>query len=255
MRRLVDPINLAALSFALSLLVAWQFLADAHLVSPIFFPSPLRALAVLQRRLADGSLWLPLAATSLRMIVGWLLASAIGIILGAAIGSSSLARDLLNPTLEFIRPLPASAVIPVAILFLGLSNEMSVTVVAFGAIWPVLLASVHGFSSVSSELTNVSQVLGFGRWDFLRKIAFPSALPDIVAGLRVSLAVALILAVVTEMQSSLAGLGWEIFSAQRFYRSADLYAGLVLLAVLGSIANHLILLLERRVLRWRNLST
>lgn len=255
MRRLVDPINLAALSFALSLLVAWQFLADAHLVSPIFFPSPLRALAVLQRRLADGSLWLPLAATSLRMIVGWLLASAIGIILGAAIGSSSLARDLLNPTLEFIRPLPASAVIPVAILFLGLSNEMSVTVVAFGAIWPVLLASVHGFSSVSSELTNVSQVLGFGRWDFLRKIAFPSALPDIVAGLRVSLAVALILAVVTEMQSSLAGLGWEIFSAQRFYRSADLYAGLVLLAVLGSIANHLILLLERRVLRWRYLST
>jgi sulfonate transport system permease protein len=255
MRRVTDPINLAALGFALSLLIAWQLLADTHLVSPIFFPSPLRALAVLQRRLADGSLWLPLAATALRMIVGWLLASAVGIVLGAAIGSSSLARDLLNPTLEFIRPLPASAVIPVAILFLGLSNEMSVTVVAFGAIWPVLLASVHGFSSVSSELGNVSQVLGFGRWDFLRKIAFPSALADIFAGLRVSLAVALILAVVTEMQSSLAGLGWEIFSAQRSYRSADLYAGLVLLAVLGSIANHLILLLERRVLSWRNLST
>ena len=255
MRRLGDPINFAALGFALSLLIVWQLLADAHLVSPIFFPSPLQALAVLQRRIIDGSLWLPLAATSLRMIVGWLLASLIGIILGAAIGSSSLARDLLNPTLEFIRPLPASAIIPVAILFLGLSNEMSVTVVAFGAIWPVLLASVHGFSSVPLELTNVSQVLGFGRWDFLRKIAFPSALTDIVAGLRVSLAVALILAVVTEMQASLAGLGWEIFSAQRFYRSADLYAGLVLLAVLGSIANHLILFSERRVLRWRNLRT
>lgn len=255
MRRLADPINLAALGFALSLLVAWQFLADAHLISPIFFPPPLRALAVLQRRLADGSLWLPIAATSLRMIVGWLLASVIGVVLGAAIGTSRVARELLDPTLEFIRPLPASAIIPVAILFLGLSNEMSVTVIAFGAIWPVLLASVHGFSSVSLELTNVSQVLGFGRWDFLRKIAFPSALPDIVAGLRVSLAVALILAVVTEMQSSLTGLGWEIFSAQRFYRSADLYAGLVLLAVLGFIANHLILLLERRMLRWRNLST
>jgi ABC-type nitrate/sulfonate/bicarbonate transport system permease component len=254
-RRLADPINLAALGFALSLLLVWQLLADAQLVSPIFFPAPLRALDVLQRRLTEGSLWLPLIATSLRMIVGWLLASAIGIVLGAAIGSSSLARDLLNPTLEFVRPLPASAVIPVAILFLGLSNAMSVTVVAFGAIWPVLLASVHGFSSVSSELNNVSRVLGLSRWDFLRKIAFPSALPDIVAGLRVSLAVALILAVVTEMQSSLAGLGWEIFSAQRFYRSADLYAGLVLLAVLGFVANQLILFLERRVLRWRNLST
>jgi ABC-type nitrate/sulfonate/bicarbonate transport system permease component len=105
------------------------------------------------------------------------------------------------------------------------------------------------------ELTNVSQVLGFGRWDFLRKIAFPSALPDIVAGLRVSLAIALILTVVTEMQSSLPGLGWDIFSAQRFYRSADLYAGLIMLALLGFAANHLILLLEWRVLRWRDLRT
>jgi ABC-type nitrate/sulfonate/bicarbonate transport system permease component len=253
MRRLVSPVNLAALGFALGLLIVWQLLADARLISPIFFPSPLRALAVLQRRLADGSLWLPLAATGLRMLVGWLLASGLGIMLGAAIGSSRLARDLLHPTLEFLRPLPASAVIPVAILFLGLSDAMSVTVIAFGAIWPVLLASVHGFSSVPLELTNVSQVLGFGRRDFFSKIALPSALPDIVAGLRVSLAIALILAVVTEMQSSLPGLGWEIFSAQRFYRSADLYAGLVLLALLGFAANHLIQLLEWRVLRWRNL--
>ena len=79
----------------------------------------------------------------------------------------------------------------------------------------------------------MSQVLGFGRHDFLRKIAFPSALPDIVAGLRVSLAIALILAVVTEMQSSLPGLGWDIFSAQRFYRSADIYAGLIMLGPAG----------------------
>ncbi len=255
MRPLLDPINLAALGFALLLVAAWQLLADARLISPIFFPSPLSALGVLQRRIADGSLWLPLASTSMRMIVGWLLASVVGIVLGAAIGSSRLARDLLDPTLEFIRPLPASAVIPVAILFLGLSNAMSLTVIAFGAIWPVLLASAHGFSSVPSELTDVSHVLGFRRGEYLGKVALPSALPDIVAGLRVSLAIALILAVVTEMQSSLAGLGWEIFSAQRFYRSADLYAGLILLAVLGSVANQVILLLERRVLRWRNLST
>jgi ABC-type nitrate/sulfonate/bicarbonate transport system permease component len=108
MRRLFDPINLAALGFALSLLAAWQLLADAHLISPIFFPSPLRALTVLQQRLADGSLWLPLAATSLRMIIGWLLASVIGIALGAAIGTSRLARELLDPTLDFIRPLRLS---------------------------------------------------------------------------------------------------------------------------------------------------
>jgi sulfonate transport system permease protein len=247
--------KLAPLGFALALIALWQVLADLHLISPIFFPSPARALAVLKYRVADGSLWVSLAGTSLRMVFGWALASIAGMILGAAIGSSRLARDLLDPTLEFIRPLPASAVIPVAILFLGLSNVMSLTVIAFGAIWPVLLASVHGFSSVQRELTDVSSVLGFGRRQFLQKIALPSALPDIIAGLRVSLAIALILTVVTEMQSSLPGLGWDIFFAQRSYRSADLYAGLILLAALGFTANHLILLFERRALRWRTLRT
>lgn len=254
MRRLADPLNLAALVFAASLLLAWQLLADARLISPIFFPSPLRAFEVLQYRMGDGSLWTSLGNTALRMTLGWLLASVFGVLLGAAIGSSRLARDLLNPMLEFVRPLPASAVIPVAILFLGLSNTMSLAVIAFGAIWPVLLASVHGFSSVSSELTDLSRVLGFNRQQTLLKIAFPSALPDIAAGLRVSLAIALILAVVTEMQSSLPGLGWDIFFAQRSYRSADIYAGLIMLALLGFTANHFILLLERRALRWKNVN-
>jgi ABC-type nitrate/sulfonate/bicarbonate transport system permease component len=251
-RRLVDPLNFAALAFAVSLVVVWQLIAEARLISPVFLPSPLRAYDVLRYRIADGSLWSSLASTALRMAFGWLLAAVVGVVLGAAIGSSRLARDLLAPLLEFVRPLPASAVIPVAILFLGLTNAMSLTVIAFGAIWPVLLASVHGFSSVSAELNDVSRVLGFDRWKILHKIAFPSALPDIVAGLRVSVAIALILAVVTEMQSSLPGLGWDIFFAQRSYRSADLYAGLIMLALLGLAANHCILLLERRALRWKN---
>jgi sulfonate transport system permease protein len=250
--RAIDPIKIAALGFALALILTWQLLADLKLISPIFFPSPLRAGTILVARFLDGSIWAPIVATGLRMLLGWALASLVGVAIGAAIGSSRLARDLLEPTLDFIRPLPASAMIPIAVLFLGLSNAMSLSVIAFGAIWPVLLASVHGFSSVQSELRQVSEVLGFGRREFLQKIALPSALPDIIAGLRVSLAISLILAVVTEMQASLAGLGWEIFFAQRSYRSADLYAGLVLLGAMGFAANHLIMLFERRALRWRN---
>jgi ABC-type nitrate/sulfonate/bicarbonate transport system permease component len=94
-------------------------------------------------------------------------------------------------------------------------------------------------------------VLGFGRGAFIWKIALPSALPDIIAGLRVSLAIALILAVVTEMQASLPGLGWDIFYAQRIYRSADLYAGLIVLGAMGFAANQLLMRIEARALRWR----
>jgi len=247
----IDPAKFAAIGFAAALVLAWQLLAELRLLSPIFFPSPARAVAVLIDRVRDQSIWLPIGATGLRMLLGWALASLFGVVIGAAIGSSRLARDLLEPTLEFVRPLPASAVIPVAILFLGLSNTMSLAVIAFGAIWPVLLASVHGFSSVQPELRQVSDVLGFKRGAFIWKIALPSALPDIVAGLRVSLAISLILAVVTEMQASLSGLGWDIFYAQRVYRSADLYAGLIVLGALGFMGNLLLMQIERRALRWR----
>jgi sulfonate transport system permease protein len=156
----IDPLTIAAVGFALALVLGWQLLADLKLISPIFFPSPARALSVLAARVVDGSIWTPFIATGLRMLFGWALASLAGIAIGAAIGSSRLARDLLEPTLDFIRPLPASAMIPIAVLFLGLSNAMSLSVIAFGAIWPVLLATVHGFSSVQPELRQVSDLLG-----------------------------------------------------------------------------------------------
>lgn len=245
--------TLAAFGFALGLVLAWQLLAEMRVLSPIFFPAPSRAVSVLFARIVDGSIWTPLAATVLRMVLGWMLACLAGVALGAAIASSGLARDLLEPTLEFLRPLPASALIPVAILFLGLSNTMSIAVIAFGAIWPVLLASVHGFSAVPPELRHVADVLGFTRRKYLQTIALPAAVPDIMSGVRVSLAIALILAVVTEMQASLAGLGWKIFYAQRVYRSADLYAGLIVLGAMGLAANQLLQHLERRALPWRSI--
>ena len=243
---------LVGVAFPLALLALWQVLADARVLNPVFFPAPSRALGVLAERVADGSLWPPLLATLWRMLVGWLLAGLVGILLGALIGTSAAARDYLGPTLEFFRPLPASAIIPVAILFLGLTQQMSLVVIAFGAIWPVLLGSVYGFSSIKARLSEVSAVLEMSRIEFFRYIALPSALPDIISGARISLALALILAVVVEMQASLPGLGREIMMAQRTFRSADLYAGLVVLAAVGFAVSYVLKLIERRLLGWRH---
>lgn len=245
------PAWLGAALFAAAALLAWQALAAAQLVSPIFFPSPARTLAELYDQVASGRLWDPLAATTLRMAYGWAAASLLGVVLGAAIGSSRAAREYLEPLLEFLRPLPASAIIPVAILFLGLSNTMSTAVIAFGSLWPVLLATAHAFASTEPQLIELAASLRLSRAQVLRKIALPAALPDILAGARVSLAIALILAVVTEMQASLPGLGQNILLAQRSYRSPELYAGIVALGVLGFAVNHALLLAERRLLRWR----
>ena len=243
--------GLSAVLFAAALLVLWQVLADRQFISPVFFPSPSRTLAELYRQVASGQLWKPLEATAFRMFYGWALASLAGVVLGAAIGFSRAASEFLEPTLEFMRPLPASAVIPAAVLFFGLSNAMTVAVIAFGAVWPVLLASVHGFASVEPQLMEVSAALRLSRVQMFLKIAAPGALPDILAGARVSLAIALILAVVTEMQASQTGLGQNILLAQRSFRSPELYAGVVTLGIMGFAINHAIVMLERRLLRWR----
>lgn len=243
--------GLPAVAFAAALLLLWQVLADARLISPIFFPAPARAIGELAARIADGSLWPSLGATVLRMILGWVLASVVGVALGGMIGASARLRAYIEPTLEFVRPLPASAIIPVAILFLGLSEAMSVSVIAFGAIWPVLLSSIYGFATVRVRLLEVATALEMRRMEILRTIALPSAMPDILSGLRVSLAIALILAVVTEMQASLPGLGRDIFLAQRNFRSGELYAGLIVLGITGFLANYVLQRAERRLLRWR----
>lgn len=234
------------------LIAVWQVLADMRLLSPVFFPAPSRAAISLGEKLADGTLWPPIAASLWRMLIGWLLASLLGIGLGALIGSFRSAREYLGPTLEFFRPLPASAIIPVAILFLGLTQQMSLAVIAFGAIWPVLLGSVYGFSNIKHRLAEVSAVLEMSKAEYFRHIALPSAMPDIISGARISLAIALILTVVVEMQASLPGLGQDIMQAQRRFRSADLYAGLIVLGIVGFAVSYILRALEARLLRWRD---
>ena len=247
-------LKIGAVFFAFGVVLLWQLTADLGVFSPVFFASPKRVLDALVALQQRGELWGPLAATCLRMAYGWGLASILGIGLGALLAQSGWLREYFEPMLEFLRPLPAAAIIPPAILFLGLSTEMAVSVIAFGAIWPVLLGSYHGFSHVDRRISEVAALQEMGSVAYLCKIALPSALPDIFAGLRVNLAIALILAVVTEFQAGLPGLGFNIMIAQRLFRTPELYAGIFLLGLVGFITSQGLLIAERRMLRWRTLS-
>lgn len=240
-----------AIAFILALLGIWQLLSVYELISPLFFPSPSRTLTTLWSQLSDGQVLTPTLATVMRMIYGWVAASIAGIVLGALIARSPLCQGLLGPILEFMRPMPASAFIPVAILAFGLTNQMSTAIIAFGSLWPVLLAAIQGFSSVDERLYEVADSLRLSAQARFFKISLPSALPDIMAGARVGLAVALILAVVTEMQASLPGLGQSILMAQRAFRTPELYASVIMLGVIGFVASALLHWCERHTLRWR----
>jgi ABC-type nitrate/sulfonate/bicarbonate transport system permease component len=243
--------QLASVGVGLLLILLWYAVAQARLVSPVFLPGPERAWDALVYGLSEGELLAKTAATVERMIYGWLLASLVGIVIGAMIGVSARARAYVEPTLEFLRPLPASAMMPVAIALLGLTDLMVLAVIAFGALWPMLLATVHGFAAVEPRLYQVSRALALSRTEVIWKIALPSAMPDILSGMRVGLTIALILAVVGEMLASRPGLGQAILLAARSFQSADLYAGVILLGLIGYVSGTALSLIERRLLRWR----
>lgn len=250
----IDRLFWLAASFATAALLVWvwQLAADLKLINPVFLPGPDRAWGALVKGFTTGDLGAKLFATVERMFWGWLIASLLGIALGAAIGTSSRLRAYLTPMLEFLRPLPASATIPVAIALLGLSDGMVLAVIAFGTLWPVLLATIHGFSAVEPRLYEVGRALGLSRAAVIGKIALPSASPDILAGMRLGLTVALILSVVCEMIAGRDGLGSWILLAARSFRAPDLYAGVILLGVLGYLTAIAIGLVEARLLVWRS---
>ncbi len=243
--------RMASVAFAAGLLMLWQVLGEQGVISRVFFPPPSRALAVLAEWVSSGELWQPLGGTVWRTLAGWGGATILGVALGAVIASSALTRDLFEPTIEFLRPLPSSAMIPPAILLLGLTDAMVVAVVIFGSIWPILLGAIHGFRSVEPRLKELSRALKMGRLHFMRGIALPNALPEIFAGMRVSLAIALIITVVAEMLSSRPGLGQMILFAARGFRSAEIFAGVFLLGALGYLGNAVLQRAEAYFLRWR----
>ena len=234
------------------LLALWWAASHGQWVSKVFLPTPEATITSLGEGLSGGDLLAYTGNTVLRMVLGWGLACAVGVGLGALIGISATARAWIQPTLEFIRPLPASAVMPLAISIFGLSGGMVLAVVAFGAMWPVLLATVHGLASVHMRLKEVSEALQLGRMAFITKIGLPNAMPDILSGMRLSMTVALIVAVVGEMIASQSGLGQAILLAARSFRASELFAGIVLLGAIGFASNALLALAEKHFLAYQH---
>jgi ABC-type nitrate/sulfonate/bicarbonate transport system permease component len=236
---------------ALMIIFIWQAVADSRLISPVFLPGPDRAWSSLVAGFQSGDLTRDTLKTFEHMLYGWVLASIIGIAIGALLGSSSVARTYVTPTLEFIRPLPSSAITPVAIAFFGLSDAMVVAVIGFGTMWPMLLSTFHGVSTTEPRLLEVGRTLRFNRMQQVWKLMLPNAVPDMLSGMRLGLATALILAVVGEMLAGQTGLGVHILHSARSFRAADLFAGVIVLGLLGFVSNTLLAIVSRRLLVWR----
>ena len=247
----------ARYGLGIALVIVWEY--AARKAGSIFFPAPseiLHRAATLwlsgppQRLFLSDSVFQDVIPSLFRLLGGWALAVLIGVPLGILIGRSRNLWDLVNPALQFLRAIPGPALIPIFIILLGTESTMRVTLIAFGSVWPILLNTIEGTRTVDPVQVDTVQAFRIPRHARLWRIVLPAALPKIFAGMRVSLALAVILMVVSELVASTSGIGYRIQNAQIMFLLTDMWCGIVLLALIGYTLNWLFLKFEGRVLGW-----
>jgi ABC-type nitrate/sulfonate/bicarbonate transport system permease component len=196
-------------------------------------------------RLADDVL-----PSLLRLAAGYFIAAIVGVTLGVLIGTYKRLRDLLEPVLEFFRAIPPPVIVPILMLIFGIENTMKIVVIAFGCMWPILLNTAEGVRAVDSVLSDTARTYRISGAARLRHLILPAASPQIAAGLRQGLSVAIILMVISELFAASDGLGFAIVQAQRSFAIPEMWAGMIMLGLLGFLLSLLFRLVENRWLAW-----
>ena len=243
-------INFPGLLALGSLLLLWEASARLNPLIQFYFPPVSEILFSLFKLILSQELIGHFIASLGRFLSGYLLAAAIAVTFGIVLGYFRLAYNLSEALIEFLRPMPSVAIIPVAILFLGIGNSMMVAVTVYACAWPILINTIDGVRNIDRTLIHTGRTFGLGRWRILKQIAFPAASPYIVTGLRISLPIALILVTTSEMVVGGSGLGFFVLDEERSLRTSNMYAGIVLIAIVGYILNRLFLALESKVMAW-----
>ena len=185
-----------------------------------------------------------------RLVIGFLIAVLVGVPLGLMIGMSKWVRMLTRPVVTFMRSLPPPLIVPVAIALFQIGLVMKVFSIAFVCIWPIALNTEDGFVGLHPTVLETAKAYGVGFWKRMFKVVLPAVSPRIFTGLRISIAFAVLLLVLAEQLGSSNGIGWFVLYSQQGYDVPGMWAGILMLALLGIAANAIVSLLERRVLRW-----
>lgn len=241
---------LAPLAAVVVLLVLWEFVVDVGIVAESNIPPASAALSELVSQFGDGAFWSAVGATLEGWAGGLGIAIALGIPFGLLIGSSRWAYRALRVPIEFLRPIPSVALIPLAVLIYGQGLQSKVFLAAFASFWPLLIQTIYGVQDVDPLATDTARSFGLGRVERMWRITVPSAVPYIATGIRIASAVALILAVTAELVIGAAGLGREINVARSGGDLNAMYALIVATGLLGWLLNLTTTAGERRVLHW-----
>jgi NitT/TauT family transport system permease protein len=231
--------------------VAWELLADLHLIDTRFFPAPSSIAGTFGTLLQNGVLVANTAISLERLFFGFLLGAIPALAIGLAMGLYRPVRVLVEPLILGTYPVPKSAILPLILLIFGLGEPSKIVMVAIGVFYPVVINTVSGVLQIPKIYLDVGHNFGAGRWNMFRTIALPGALPFIMTGVKLGAGMGLILIAIAEMIGAQSGLGYMIWNAWQILSVNTMYVGLITIAVLGFALTLLLNEVERLVIPHR----
>lgn len=236
--------------FIIFILFVIEIICRLNWLDAVYFPAPSSIITKLFELITAKAIWIHIGNTIWRAFVGFSIAMLIAVPAGLLIGEFSALRNLLEPLIEMLRPIPSAAIIPVAILLFGIDDKMKISVIIFGSLWSTIVGAIDGVRGVDSLLIDTGRLMQFSRFQMLWKIILPSALPTIFTGMRISLAIALILTITSEMIAGSNGLGYFILDSQRAFAFREMFAGIILVGAIGYISSRIFLWVDQYTLFW-----
>src|ERR1700722_2928463 len=229
----------------------WQLAGSAGLVNPLFLPTPLAIGRAIYQLAISGALWHHVSWSIMRIGTGWILGTIAGVVVGFAIGLSTLARSVGITFISALFPIPKIALLPLLILWLGIGEEPKIATIALGVFFSTAISVYSGVDAVPRNLIRMAQSFNVPFHAIVRRVIWPGALPSILAGFRITASIALLLVVSAEMIGAEFGIGAFVLQAGNLMQTDQLLAGVVILSLFGLAIGRLINWLETRLLHWR----
>ncbi|MCR4841786.1 MAG: ABC transporter permease [Eubacterium sp.] len=232
------------------IIAAWCILTFGGMVSDLFLPSPVAVIKRLVELYKDGSLWANCYESTMRVLIGWLWSAVVALPVGMIMANSKKFSAFIQPIIEFARYLPVVALVPLTLLYLGIGETQKYTIIFLGTFFQLVLMVCDTVSGVDKNLINAARTLGAGKWQVYKEVIFPAALPGLMDDFRLTIGWAWTYLVVAEMVAAENGLGYMILRSQRYLATDTIFAGLILIGLIGLITDFIFRILTRIVAPW-----
>ena len=233
-----------------AVVIVWELLARAGWISPQVLPAPSKVVATAIKLATTDNLLNDLGVSLLRAASGFAIGASVGFSLGTVVGFSRVAEAAIDRSVQMIRAIPFLAALPLVIVWLGVGEAEKIFLVALGVTFPIYINTTLGIRQVDPKLIELGRVQGLGRFELIRRIILPGALPSILTGVRYALATAWLALVVAETIGAQSGIGFLAMDAREFLRTDVIVLTIVIYALIGAVADGIARLLERRLLAW-----